>query len=272
MQIGMNARLFPANWRPARAEIEFAHAHHFAAIQLPGPEQGLDAERLGDPIPLVAAALQQAKLTTVMEMVVRIEEQGQTAAGASPLDVLQANLPAITGLPCRFVHWHLVPIHEMTEHAARAVERRLIPQFMAAVALAHAHNFHFAFEHNEPSLGLCGTPAACADLLMAVPGLQFVWDFNHTTPEHLAGFLALIPHMRVLHVSDTPLPEVNYHLPLSLGNINFDVYCRALHRGNFHGLAILEIGGLPKSGGYGRDTDTALIDSQQRLSEIILTL
>jgi L-ribulose-5-phosphate 3-epimerase len=33
----------------------------------------------------------------------------------------------------------------------------------------------------------------------------------------------------------------------------------------FAGPAILEIGGLPKSGGYGRDTDEALNKSRQRL-------
>ncbi|MCX6046590.1 MAG: TIM barrel protein [Chloroflexi bacterium] len=272
MQIGMNARLFPGNWRPVRREIEFAQVHHFAAIQLPGPEQGLDAARLGDSLPFVAAALQQAKLTVVMEMVVRIDERGQTALGASPLEVLQANLPAITTLPCHFVHWHLVPIQTMPEEATRAVERQLIPQSMAALALAQEHSFHFAFEHNEPSLGLYGTPDACTDLLTAVPGLQFVWDFNHTTPEHLAQFLALIPRMSVLHISDTPLPAVNHHLPLGLGNIQFGAYCQALRHGNFRGPAILEIGGLPQSGGYGRDTDAALIDSQQRLSEIIRAL
>jgi sugar phosphate isomerase/epimerase len=72
--------------------------------------------------------------------------------------------------------------------------------------------------------------------------------------------------MSMLHVSDTPLPKVNYHLPLGLGSIDFPLYCQALQRGNFTGPAILEIGGLPKSGGYGRDTDAALVDSLQRLA------
>jgi hypothetical protein len=45
-----------------------------------------------------------------------------------------------------------------------------------------------------------------------------------------------------------------------------------LFNGGFHGPAILEIGGLPKSGGYGRDTDQALADSLQRLHEIAMTL
>jgi sugar phosphate isomerase/epimerase len=97
--------------------------------------------------------------------------------------------------------------------------------------------------------------------------LCFVWDFNHTTPEDLPAFLALMPRMSMLHVSDTLLPEVNYHLPLGLGTVDFAAYCQALRTGGFHGPAILEIGGLPKSGGYGRDTDTALQDSRQRLQQ-----
>ena len=90
-------------------------------------------------------------------------------------------------------------------------------------------------------------------------------DFNHTAPEDLAAFEALIPRMSLLHVSDTPLPEVNHHLPLGLGNIDFAAYCQTLIERGFNGPAILEIGGLPKSGGYGRDTDEALMDSLRRL-------
>jgi hypothetical protein len=49
-----------------------------------------------------------------------------------------------------------------------------------------------------------------------------------------------------------------------MGNIDFPDICRRLRAANFAGPAILEIGGLPKSGGYGRDTDAALVDSLQR--------
>jgi sugar phosphate isomerase/epimerase len=73
----------------------------------------------------------------------------------------------------------------------------------------------------------------------------------------------------LIHVSDTPLPEVNHHLPLGLGTIDYSSYSRALLQGGFHGQAILEIGGQPKSGGFGRDTDAALVDSQQRFRRAI---
>jgi len=75
--------------------------------------------------------------------------------------------------------------------------------------------------------------------------------------------------MTMLHVADTPLPAVNYHLPLGLGSIDVTAYCRALLARGFQGPAILEIGGLPQSGGFGRDTDTALIDSRERLDSAI---
>ena len=75
--------------------------------------------------------------------------------------------------------------------------------------------------------------------------------------------------MTMLHVSDTPLPTVNYHLPLGLGSIDLPAYCAALLTRGFRGPAILEIGGLPQSGGYGRDTDAALIDSGERLRSAI---
>jgi len=139
----------------------------------------------------------------------------------------------------------------------------------AGVAHANAHGFRFGFEHNEPRGGLYATPERCAALLDAVPGLGFVWDTNHTAPEHLGGFLALIPRMTMLHVSDTRLPTVNDHYPLGMGAMDFPAYCRPLIAGGFSGPAIFEIGGLPQSGGYGRDTDDALIDSLHRLTAAI---
>jgi sugar phosphate isomerase/epimerase len=57
----------------------------------------------------------------------------------------------------------------------------------------------------------------------------------------------------------------NEHLPLGLGSVNFAHFCHRLRTGAFAGPAILEIGGLPKSGGFGRDSDHALIDSLHRL-------
>jgi hypothetical protein len=41
---------------------------------------------------------------------------------------------------------------------------------------------------------------------------------------------------------------------------------RAVIADGFQGPAVLEIGGLPASGGYGLDTDDALVDSRQRLT------
>ena len=60
--------------------------------------------------------------------------------------------------------------------------------------------------------------------------------------------------LSLVHVSDTPLPETNHHLPLGRGSVDF-----AVLRGLDVPL-ILEIGGLPISGGYGLDTDEALLD------------
>jgi len=265
LQIGLNARLFPSNWRPARQEIAFAASGGFQSIQFPGPEHGLDAERLGDDFPLVAEALRQAKIQPVMEMLIQVDAQGHTTGGGTALDVIRANLPAIGGLGCRTVHIHLVPAEEYAAATLRTIEARLIEALAAGVDLARQHGFRLGFEHNEPPIGLCGTPEVCADILAAVPDLGLVWDVNHTIPEHLAGFLALAERMTMLHISDTPLPTVNAHLPLGLGTLDFAAYLGALRQRGFSGPAILEIGGLPQSGGYGRDTDAALLDSLARL-------
>ena len=179
-------------------------------------------------------------------------------------DVLRANLPAIAALGCTHVHWHLVPREEGSAADWPALERTLAPQFAAGVALGAAHGFRCGIEHNEPAIPLFPTPARCAAALEATPGLGLVWDLNHTAPEQRDGYLALTGRMIALHVADTPLPAVNHHLPLGLGTIDFATTFAALLTRGFRGPATLEIGGLPHSGGYGRDTDEALIDSLRR--------
>jgi sugar phosphate isomerase/epimerase len=267
--VGMNARLFPSNWRPARQEIAFAAETGFASIQFNGREQGFDAAYLGDEIDLVGAALRSAGIVPVMEIVVRLAADGRTKMGLTPLDVLRANLPAIEAFGCACVHWHLAPATRMTSSDLRRVEREVVPQLEQAVAIAAVAGFRFGLEHNEPDIPLFAEPGVCAVTLAAVPGLGFVWDLNHAPPDQIDGYLELAPRMSMLHVSDTPLPEVNYHLPIGLGSIEFGRYFDVLASAHFGGPAILEIGGLPKSGGYGRDTDLALADSLLRLREIL---
>lgn len=269
IRIGLNARLFPNNWRPAHQEIAFAAEHGFECIQFPGQVNGLDETRLGASIHAVAHELAVARVDAVMEIVIRIDASGRTAGGKRLIDVLRANLPAITGLPCERAHVHLAPAERMDISTLRRLEQGAAPEFLEMVAVAREYGFVLGFEHNEPGIPLFATPAGCGVLLEAVPDLSFVWDFNHTPSQDLTDILALAPRMSMLHVSDTPLPATNHHLPLGLGNVDIGNYCMALAGAGFIGPAILEIGGLPKSGGYGRDTDAALIDSLHRLRAVI---
>ena len=100
----------------------------------------------------VGAALCAAGLVPVMEIIVRVDAAGRTVAGATPLDVLRANLPAIAGLGCACVHWHLVPLDPVPADAWQRLEEALRPQLAAGVALGAAHGFRFGIEHNEPSI------------------------------------------------------------------------------------------------------------------------
>ena len=265
--IGFNARLFPNNWRPALNEIDFGAQHEFAALQFPGREEGTNEAFLGATFAEVRQALNATQIIPVMEIVARLGLDGRTQGGLTPMDLLRNNLSAILGLGCTCVHWHMVVPLETTDAQASAFEHARISEFAAGVGLAQQHNFKFGIEHNETSWHPFKSPAACAYLLDAVPGLHFVWDLNHTVPEALADYLALTPRMSMLHVSDTPLPTINHHLPIGLGNIDFGYYFAELRRRGFSGPAILEIGGLPKSGGYGRDTDEALVNSLKQLRQ-----
>ena len=264
--IGMNLRFPPFCSHTALEEIAFAQEAGFECVQFAVREPGDYASRLGASLETLGQALRDVNLTCVMEIVIRIDQAGRNAIGQTPLETLQSNLAAILALHCTCVHWHLVPVDRTLDtNTLYTLEDALASQFTAGVALAAVHGFRFGFEHNEPALGLFALPERCALMLDKAPGLGFVWDFNHTIPEHLDGFLQLTPRMTMLHVSDTPLPAVNHHLPLGRGRIDFPRYCRELLKRGFSGPAILEIGGLPQSGGYGQDTDEALLHSRERL-------
>lgn len=269
LSIGMNGRFFPGNWRAALTEIAFARRGGFQVLQFRGHPEGLSAAQLGDPLGAVAEALSASGVGATMELLIRVTGAGETPEGLSPLEVLEANLPAIRELPCTHVHWHLVPAERLTDAQARDLEARLVPQFGRAADVALDKGFRFGVEHNEPALKLFAPPSSCARLLEQVHGLGLLWDFNHTALEDLAAYQALSERVMGLHIADTRLPETNEHLPLGMGNLDVAGYCAGLLRQGFSGPGILEIGGLPKSGGYGRDTDEALLESAQRLREAV---
>jgi L-ribulose-5-phosphate 3-epimerase len=268
LQIGFNARLFPINWRPVINEIRFGAANGFVALQFPGKEEGLSAEHLGDDIKTVRCALDEAAITAVMEIVMPVDEQGYSPNKLSPVEILTANLPAITGLGCRRVHFHFVQRKSVTDEQLPDLEMRLAASLDTGTGFAKDWGFRLGVEHNEREIGLFASPQSCERVLNLVPRLGFVWDINHTHPDDLAAFSALLPRVMTLHVSDTRLPETNEHLPLGMGSVDFAHICDLLRAAKFDGPAILEIGGLPKSGGYGRDTDEALIDSLHRLMNV----
>jgi hypothetical protein len=263
-QIGFNARLFESNWRPASEEVLFGAANGFVALQFPGKVSGLDATHLGSEIKGVRQALAQAGMMAVMEIILGVNEQGFTRSGQTPHEVITANLPAIAGLSCRCVHFHFVPWDGTPATALPQMERRLISSLDVCAGIGKEWGFRLGLEHNEREIGLFASPQACATVLEFVPALSFVWDINHTHPDDLAGFGALLPRVSMLHISDTRLPATNEHLPLGLGTVDFDRFTQLLDAANFDGPAILEIGGHPKSGGFGRDTNAALIESRQQ--------
>ena len=264
--IGFNARLFPTNWRPIMDEIAFAAANGFQSIQLISQEEGLNSEILREEIAAVGDALQAASITPVMEMNLIMHANGLTVNGVHPMDVVRANLSTIVRLGITSLHWHCKPLDRtMPEADLHALEKRLTPQMHEAVELAAQHHFRFAFEHNAPDLRLFTHPDDCALMLDTVPGLGFVWDFNHTHPDHREGFKALAPHVTLLHVSDATLPETNAHLPLGLGTIDMADYCQIAKEAGYTGAAILEIGSLSAEG-FRQDTDAALLDSREKLA------
>ena len=183
--IGINARLFPINWRPATEEIAFAQRLGCACIQIHGREGGIDATYLGASPQAIGEILARHAMRAVMEIVVRLLPDGRTQSGATPLDVLSANLPAIDALAIRHVHWHFAPAVLLSRDELRALEDMLIDHLRAGVNLARTHGFTLALEHNEPDVPLFADIGSITTALEAVPDLGFVWDLNHTPPDEL---------------------------------------------------------------------------------------
>lgn len=265
IQIGMVGRFFPGNWRLPSQEVRFAAEAGFSHLQFMARQEPLTESSLGQRPATIGVALSGAGVGAVLEIVITLDENGRSRSGHTPLSLLEACLPAIDALAISHVHWHMTTEPDLPLPAVGRLEQQLPAQLADGVALAEAHGFRCGFEHNSPDFPLFAEPAPCAAALAAVPGLNFVWDFNHTHPDARDGFVALLPRTQMLHVSDAPLPATNFHWPLGQGSVDLAANCAALARAGFQGPAILEIGGTPWSGGYGQDTDEALRESRRRL-------
>jgi L-ribulose-5-phosphate 3-epimerase len=253
MDIGMLGRFFGrhtgGNWRPPAQELAFASSAGFDTVQIRSDRPGEIDDELGiDPAEL-GALFDDTGLEPVLEMLVRHEGEPGTVVRA-----LRANLPAIEAIGFLRVHVHPVGSAEAAP--------LLAADFAEALAVAEDAGLIFAAEHNAPGHRLLVQPDEIEALLDAVPGLGFVWDVNHTGAGDVNRFLALRERITLVHVSDTPLPETNHHLPLGRGAVDF-----APARTFEDVPLILEIGGLPHSGGPGLDTDDALLDSIERLRD-----
>ncbi len=251
----MLGRFFPGNWRPPADEIRFAAASGFGALQIRSDRPGeLDADLRADPSE-VGRVFAEAGVEPVVEMLLRLNEFPSIA------DALRSNLRVLAELGARRVHIHPVPGARDVD--VPELERRLPDLFAAAVSMAHDEGLILGVEHNARAHRLLIEPEACATLLAAVPGLSFVWDLNHAEPHQAAAFAALSGRLSLVHVSDTPLPTTNHHLPLGRGNVDFSPLA------GIDVPLVLEIGGLPESGGPGFDTDDALRESLDRLRRAV---
>jgi L-ribulose-5-phosphate 3-epimerase len=246
----MLGRFFPQNWRPPEQEIRFAADHGFAAVQIRCDRAGGIADTLRADPRAVGEAFAANGVEPVLEMLVVHDGGPRTIERA-----LRANLRTIDQLGIRRVHVHPV--------GPRDAAGLLVDDFGAALEVALAHGITFGAEHNATGHRLLAEPEEVVELLDAVPGLHLVWDLNHTPAEDVRTFARLRERVSLVHVSDTPLPATNHHLPLGRGNVDFSVL-----RDLGDVPVILEIGGLPVSGGPGLDTDDALLDSRTHLHAI----
>jgi L-ribulose-5-phosphate 3-epimerase len=240
-------RLTGGNWRPPEEELRFAAAAGFDTVQIRSDRAGELEDELGIAPAALGELFDDIGLEPVLEMLVRHEGEPGTLPRA-----LQANLQAMQAIGVLRVH-----IHPVGPADAAPL---LLGDLAAACELASESGLILGVEHNAPGHRLLVEPDEVERILDAVPRLGLVWDVNHTLPDDVGRFAALRERFSLVHVSDTPLPETNHHLPLGRGTVDLSVL-----RGLEDVPVILEIGGLPVSGGPGLDTDDALVDSLARL-------
>jgi len=239
------------NWRPPADELQFAAAAGFDTVQIRSDRPVEIEDELGVPPAELGELFDDAGLEPVLEMLVRHDGEPGCFARA-----LEANLPAIEAIGFLRVHIHPVGPSD--------VAPLLHADFAEALAIADAAGLIFGAEHNAPGHRLLVGADEVEALLEAVPALGLIWDINHTPAEDVPRFLAFRERFTLVHVSDTPLPETNHHLPLGRGNVDFSVL-----QDIDDVPLILEIGGLPHSGGPGLDTDEALLASKRRLTPVV---
>lgn len=235
------------NWRPPAQELAFASQAGFDTLQVQSRRPGELEDELGITGDELGALYDELGVEPALEMLVRHEGRPGTFAQA-----LTANLDFIDAAGFLRVHIHPVGGDEAKPYLAADLRE--------ALAVAQDAGLILGVEHNAPGHRLVVGLDETERLLDDVPGLGLVWDVNHTLPKEVDRFLALQERFTLVHVSDTPLPETNHHLPLGRGNVDF-ARLPPLDDVPF----VLEIGGLPHSGGPGFDTDDALLDSLARL-------
>jgi L-ribulose-5-phosphate 3-epimerase len=245
LRIGMLGRFFPGNWRPPADEIRFAADNGFAAIQIRSDEPGAIEDVLRADAHETGSVFADAGVEPVVEMLLRLNDYPSIA------DALRANLDTLAALGSTRLHVHPVPGSSRID--VDDLHARLPELFAEAVLIARDAGLTLGVEHNSVEHRLLIDPDIVAALLEAVPELYFVWDLNHADPRTFERFR---DRLSLVHASDTPLPVTNHHLPIGRGNVDFAV---------LDGVdvpIILEIGGLPASGGPGFDTDDELLASR----------
>jgi len=251
MDVGMLGRFFGrvtgGNWRPPEHELRFAAAAGFDTVQIRSDRPGEIEDELGIAPTALGELFDEIGLEPVLEMLTFHQGEPGTFGRA-----LQANFEAIHAIGVLRVHIHPVGPLDAAPF--------LRDDLAEATAIAEEAGLIFGVEHNAPGHRLLVDPGEVESLLDAVPGLGLVWDMNHTPVDQLDRFLAMRERWTLVHASDTPLPATNHHLPLGRGNVDFSVL-----RDLEDVPVILEVGGLPHSGGPGLDTDDVLADSRARL-------
>ena len=249
VDVGMLGRFFGrltgGNWRPPAEELAFAAAAGFDTVQIRSDRAGEIEDELGVDPETLGALFDDGGVEPVLEMLVRHDGEPGTIARA-----LRANLAAIERDRCS----PRARPPGRPERGGAAARRPISPR---RSTVAEDAGLIFGVRAQRAGAPAARRPDDVEALLDAVPGLGFVWDVNHTRPEHVTRFLALRERIharaRLGHAApgDEPPPSARPR------------QCRLqpVRTPRRRAARSSRSAGLPPRGGRGLDTDEALLDS-----------
>lgn len=238
VQIGCLARYF----NEYKAEVEFAKSNGFALMQIWYDRNGIALQK---------DALSKEKI---------IKEAGFPTIIHAVLDVneFREHVPIVLDMLLYLGHKEVI-IHPVckSEPITKDTIYKLAEEVGFALRLFSQNGINLYLENNSKLDPVFNTPEEIKLMFDRNPGLEFLLDVAHIESyEHLKNIVS-VKMPKVLHIADKHFDVIHEHLPIGVGELDYEYILRDALKG-FNGKIILEI----------IQSDEAMIESKEKIARI----